>query len=127
MKFFVLVNNCREADLPGADGNTSVLSLKSADPDLSRSLNQFHLLLKSGTFPKQIYTGSPNPSCVPKTPTHKFNRKIQIIATERELKTRKANPRSNLEPSITIGASDGGTLECRCGRPWSEGKTLTFR
>jgi hypothetical protein len=31
---------------------------QSADPHLSRSLNQFHLLLKSGTFPEQIYTGS---------------------------------------------------------------------
>jgi hypothetical protein len=39
---------------------------QSADPDLSRSPNQFHLLLKSRTFPKQIYTGSPNPSFAPK-------------------------------------------------------------
>jgi hypothetical protein len=39
---------------------------QSADPDLSRSLNQFHLLLKSGIFPEQIYTGSLNPSCAPK-------------------------------------------------------------
>jgi hypothetical protein len=28
MKPFILVNNCQEADLPGADGNASVLSLK---------------------------------------------------------------------------------------------------
>jgi hypothetical protein len=38
---------------------------QSADPNLSRFLNQFHLLLKPGTFPKQIYTGSPNPSYAP--------------------------------------------------------------
>jgi hypothetical protein len=28
MKSFILVNNYREADLPGADGNASDLSLK---------------------------------------------------------------------------------------------------
>jgi hypothetical protein len=39
-----------------------------------------------------------------KTPAHKSNRKTQIKTSERELKTREANPRSNLEPSIAIGA-----------------------
>jgi hypothetical protein len=28
MKSFILVNNCQEADLPGADGNALALSLK---------------------------------------------------------------------------------------------------
>jgi hypothetical protein len=99
---------------------------QSADPDLSRSLNQFHLLLKFGTFPKQIYTSFPNPSCTQKPLLINSIAKPQVEASERELKTREENPRSNLEPSIIIGASDGGTLECRCGRPWSEGKTPTF-
>jgi hypothetical protein len=99
---------------------------QSVDPDLSRSLNQFHLLLKSGTFPKQIYTGSPNSSCAPKplltNPIAKPRSKPQSANS----KLHEANRRSNLEPLITVGASDGGTLECRYGHPWSEGKTLTF-
>jgi hypothetical protein len=48
---------------------------QNADLSLSRFSNQFHFPLKSGTFLKKIYTGSPNPSCATKTLAHKLNRK----------------------------------------------------
>jgi hypothetical protein len=53
------------------------------DPDLSPSLNQFHLPLKSRTFLKQIYTDSPNPSCAPKPLLTNPIAKPQVEATER--------------------------------------------
>jgi hypothetical protein len=77
-------------------------------------------------FPKIDLYRFPESKLRSKTPAQKSNRKTQIKASERELKTCKANPRSNLEPSFTIGSSDGRTLECRCWYPWSEGKIRPF-